>query len=270
MSIDMAIDFPNISPIIYEIGPIPIRWYSLAYIAGILLGHSYIKYLNKHSPEAISGKLLEDILIWLVLGIIIGGRLGYVLFYNFNEYWLEPLTILMTWRGGLSFHGGFLGVVSAMFWFTRKHKLEFFKVTDLIAAAFPLGIGFGRIANFINGELYGRVTNVAWGVRFPHGGEMPRHPSQLYEALGEGFIPFMILFIVVTKTNARKYKGLTTGLFLLLYASARMILEYFREPDFHLGFILPNLTMGQILSFPILLLGLVIVYIVVRRQGHHQ
>jgi phosphatidylglycerol:prolipoprotein diacylglycerol transferase len=207
-----------------------------------------------------SEKALDDWIMWAVLGIIIGGRLGYVLFYNFGYYISNPYQILAIWTGGMSFHGGLLGAIVSMFWFCKKYKIDFLKLTDILAVAAPIGLFFGRIANFINMELYGRVTTSKFGVIFPNAGSLPRHPSQLYEAFLEGLLSFVILVLLVKFTKVQDKKGLLSGLFLILYASSRIIVERFREPDEHIGFIFSYVTMGQILSLPLIVVGLVVIF----------
>jgi phosphatidylglycerol:prolipoprotein diacylglycerol transferase len=197
---------------------------------------------------------------YIILGIIIGGRLGYTVFYNPTYYLSHPLEILFTWQGGMSFHGGLIGAIIAIYLLCNKHKAIFFNIMDLIACAAPIGIFLGRIANFINGELYGRITDAPWGIVFPDGGNLPRHPSQLYEAFGEGLITFIILNIAAHKTKVLAKPGLISGIFLLLYSIARIIVENFREPDTHIGFITGGLTLGQLLSSIMLICGIYITY----------
>ncbi|MCD6035868.1 MAG: lgt [Rickettsiales bacterium] len=253
----MAIGFPDIDPIIVSFGPFAIRWYALAYVVGILGGWWYIGKLNRREPQILSAKQFDDIMLWAVFGIILGGRLGYVLFYQPAYFLSNPIEILQMWHGGMSFHGGLIGTILATYLFSRKNKLAFWSVVDLLACATPLGLGLGRLANFINGELYGRATDVAWAVMFPMGGFIPRHPSQLYEAFLEGVVLFSLLAWLALKTRARMQPGFISGVFLVGYATARMIVECFREPDEQLGFLLGgNVTMGQLLSLPMLLFGI--------------
>ncbi len=249
------LSFPNIDPVIFEFGPLAIRWYSVSYIAGILLGSLYADWLNKKPPIDNSLKVFDDFMVWLILGIILGGRLGYVLFYNISYYATNPLEILQVWQGGMSFHGGFLGVVVATFLFCKKYKVKIWILLDLLACAAPIGLFFGRIANFINGELYGRVTDSPLGMIFPYAGNFPRHPSQLYEAVLEGVILFTLLAYLAIFTKARQKTGLVSGVFVLGYAVSRGIVEFFREPDAHIGFLFANITTGQLLSIPMGLLG---------------
>lgn len=253
----MAILFPNIDPVILQLGdtPLKITWYSLSYVVGILLSWYYIKFLNK---AQISNKVIDDLITSIIIGIIVGGRLGYVLFYDFSYNMAHPLNIVRTWDGGMSFHGGLLGVIIATYIHCYIHKIKFFTVMDLLACATPIGLCFGRIANFINAELYGRTTDIAWGVVFP-GQTIARHPSQIYEALTEGLLLFIIMYLLVTKTKIREYRGMLSGVFLLLYAAFRSFIENYREPDDHIGFVFANITMGQVLSFPMILVGIILV-----------
>lgn len=251
----MSITFPDIDPVLVQIGPLAIRWYALAYVSGIVLGWWYLIRLNKRPPVILTQKALDDIMVWATLGIILGGRLGYVIFYNGSYYLHNPVEILKVWQGGMSFHGGLIGLLIAVYLMCRKEKISFIGTMDMVACVGPIGLFFGRIANFINGELYGRVTDVPWGIIFPRGGPLPRHPSQIYEALLEGLTLFLILSLLVWFTRIRHYKGAIGGVFLIGYALARMTVEQFREPDEQLGFIWGALTMGQLLSFPMLLIG---------------
>lgn len=247
--------FPNIDPIALQLGPLTIRWYALSYVAGIILGYYYIGWLNRRFPY-FDEKAKDDLIFYAVLGVILGGRIGYILFYNFPYYIDNPAHILRVWEGGMSFHGGLCGVLIAFVFFCRKHKRKWLAVMDYLAAATPIGLCLGRIANFINGELYGRVTTSAAGMIFPHSDGMPRHPSQLYEAGLEGALLFAILLIVVSRTQALKYTGLIGGLFLAGYGIARFIVEFFREPDAQLGFILGPFSMGQLLCTPMIAFGI--------------
>ncbi len=247
--------YPNIDPIIFQIGPLAIRWYSLAYLAGVLLGAWYIKYINNKPPSLKDLKPFDDLMFWAVIGIVIGGRIGYTIFYHPVYYLSEPIEILKIWKGGMSFHGGLIGLITGLFVFAKKNSYPFLAITDLAAVAAPIGLFFGRIANFINGELYGRVTDVPWAIVFPNGGPLPRHPSQLYEACTEGLLLFTILCILAHFKNIRKNRGMLSGFFLLFYSISRITMELFRQPDDNLGFIFMNFTMGQILSVPMLLIS---------------
>lgn len=257
--IDFPIILPFFDPNLIAIGPIAIRWYSLAYIFGIVFTLLLIKHFNKEK-NFISKEALDDWLFWAVLGIIIGGRLGYTLFYNFGYYIHNPLQILAVWQGGMSFHGGLIGSIVSMFLFCKKYKINFLEFTDILSIAAPTGLFLGRIANFINLELYGRVTGSNFGIIFPNAGDLPRHPSQLYEAFLEGLLLFIILFSLAKLTKIRNKSGVLSGLFLSGYGLARIFVEQFRQPDEQLGFIFGNsITMGQILSVPILLFGVAVI-----------
>lgn len=262
-----TLTFPIIDPVAIEIGPIVIRWYALAYIAGLLLGWRCCVMLTRRAPVFMTSEKLDDLLLYATLGVILGGRLGYVLFYKPAFFAANPLEILMVWHGGMSFHGGFLGVVVAAFIFARRHDIPALLLADLLAVAAPIGLFFGRIANFINGELFGRPSDVSWAIVFPHGGPLPRHPSQLYEAGLEGVVLFAILALAALATRARLRPGLLLGVFLIGYGAARSFVEVYREPDAHLGFILGPITMGQILSTPMILVGLVALIMALRRPA---
>lgn len=247
--------YPNIDPVLIHIGPLAIRWYSLAYMAGILLGWWVIaREIAVRPLENLTKKALDDIVVWAVIGIITGGRLGYVLFYKPGYYFENPLQILYVWQGGMSFHGGLIGTILAFYLFARKYNIRFLALMDLLAVAAPIGLFFGRLANFVNGELYGRVTDAYVGMIFP-GTSEPRHPSQLYEATLEGLVLFFVLLFLLKKTNLRNRVGALSGIFLIGYGLARIICEHFREPDSFLGFIYAGATMGQLLCLPMLALG---------------
>jgi phosphatidylglycerol---prolipoprotein diacylglyceryl transferase len=251
----LAIAFPEIDPIIFEIGPFAIRWYALAYIAGLVIGWRLMMRFARTPGSTVTDQNVDDFLVWATLGVILGGRLGYVIFYKPEYYLFNPTEILMVWQGGMSFHGGFIGVMVATILFTRAKKIPLMDFADLLATVAPIGLFFGRLANFINAELYGRTTDVPWGVIFPGGGDLPRHPSQLYEALLEGLLLFIIM-LVLRKTVLVKKPGFLTGVFFLGYALTRGSVEFFREPDAHLGFLAGGFTMGQFLSVPMILIGL--------------
>jgi len=249
---------PNISPVALGFGNIEIRWYSLAYLFGIILGWLYIRYISKkYDNSYLKGEVLESLNLWVVFGIVLGGRLGYVLFYNLEYYLNNIHDILQIWKGGMSFHGGLTGVIVALYLFSKFHKLDFLKITDLAAVATPIGLFLGRIANFINMELIGKPTSVAWGVIYPHE-DIARHPSQLYEALLEGLVLFLILYILIRFFDGIRKKGLLSAVFMISYGVFRMFIEHFREPDPQLGYIIENISMGQILCLPMILIGLVI------------
>lgn len=249
------LQFPDIDPVIISYGELKVTWYALAYIFGTILGGYYARYISNIYKLNISAKNIEDYITFAIIGIIIGGRLGYVLFYDIEKYLQEPMEILKTYKGGMSFHGGFIGILLASCIFAKVYRKNLFLITDLLAMAAPIGIFLGRLANFINAELYGRVTEIPWGFIFPYSDGRVRHPSQLYEALLEGMLLFIILFL-----NQKKIRnnGYLSSLFLIFYAIFRIVAEFFREPDWHIGFIFGDLTMGQLLSLPLLILGLII------------
>ncbi|MEX0298843.1 MAG: prolipoprotein diacylglyceryl transferase [Kordiimonas sp.] len=251
-----TLSYPQIDPILIEIGPLAIRWYSLAYIGGIIFAWWYIRRLSARPGAAMSALHIDDFITWAVFGIILGGRLGYVLFYNFSAYLSDPLAILRLWDGGMSFHGGFAGVFISVIIYCRKHKLDLMRVADVIAIVSPIGLLTGRLANFINGELWGRPTDVAWAMVFPsdtYG--VPRHPSQLYEAIGEGLILFLVLQYMYHKTRiAKDMPGVIAGTFIAGYGLVRLLVEFVREPDAHIGLV-AGISRGQILSVPMFLLA---------------
>jgi phosphatidylglycerol:prolipoprotein diacylglycerol transferase len=266
----LALPFPPIDPVIVEFGPFALRWYALAYIGGLLFGWWYIRHLVRNDdlwngqrrPAPVD---IDDLLVWLTVGVILGGRIGYVLFYG-EGYRDNPWEILKVWHGGMSFHGGLLGAAVAMMLFARRRRLDFWTLFDLAAAAVPVGLFLGRIANFINGELFGRVTDVPWAFVFPFGGPEPRHPSQLYEAGLEGLVLFVVLAILVFRGQALRWPGLVTGVFGIGYGLSRIVVEFFREPDAQLGYLLGDwLTMGMLLSLPLVLIGAAIVVAARRR-----
>ncbi|MBN8544016.1 MAG: prolipoprotein diacylglyceryl transferase [Alphaproteobacteria bacterium] len=247
--------FPDIDPIALQLGPLVIRWYALSYIAGIVLAYLYIGKLNARFPY-FNEKARDDLITYAVIGIILGGRIGYVLFYNFPYFMEHPSDALKIWQGGMSFHGGLLGIFAAFWLYARRHKLHWLRIMDYLAAATPIGLCLGRIANFINGELYGRVTDVSWGIVFPHAGGLPRHPSQLYQAATEGLLLFVLLYVLIRTTNIMRYRGAVGGLFLAGYGVARFVMEFFRMPDPQLGFLFGQwLTMGQLLCVPMIVAG---------------
>lgn len=252
----LALAYPDIGPIAFEIGPFVIRWYALAYIVGLLTAWRYCRWLAGKPPKSVEPIAFDDFLLWATFGVIIGGRLGYVLFYKPVFFLWNPLEILIIWQGGMSFHGGLVGVIVAMYLFTRRQGIRFFAVTDIVACTAPIGLFLGRIANFVNGELYGRPTDSPVGMIFPQDpAQLPRHPSQLYEAGLEGLVLFLLLFLLV-RASALQRGGLLSGVFLTGYALSRIIVEFFREPDDHLGFLFAGATMGQLLSLPMMLLGI--------------
>ena len=260
--------FPEIDPVAIQIGPLAIRWYALAFIAGLLAGWRYILYVQRRSPRVMTRDEVADFFTWAIIGIVAGGRLGYVSFYMAGYFLQNPLEIFFLWQGGMSFHGGLIGMVVATMLFSRKRRLPILSVADLVACAAPIGLLLGRIANFINGELYGRTTDVAWAFVFPGGGASARHPSQLYEAALEGLVLFVVLFVLARFTTARQRPGLLVGIFFTGYGISRVLVELYREPDAHLGYLLGGATMGQLLSVPVLLVGVWLVTRARRAPAH--
>ena len=246
----------NFDPVAIEIFSLEIRWYSLAYIFGILIGWLLAKkfFITKNIYSK-----FDDYITYLIIGLILGGRFGYILFYNFDFYRNNPIDIIKIWQGGMSFHGGVLGIIIASIIFARKNNDDVFEYLDVVALVSPIGIFFGRIANFINSELYGSVTNVPWAVTFINVDNLPRHPSQLYEAILEGLVLFLILFYLKTKSSNKP--GLISGLFLITYSIFRFFVEFYRMPDEQLGYILLNLSMGQVISLIFMLSGVVLFYL---------
>jgi len=256
----LVLPFPSIDPVLVSIGPFVIRWYALAYIFGILLGWLYARAIIRaeslwSGPAPMTLVDFDDFVLWVTLGIILGGRIGYVLFYNPAHFAAHPIEIVQLWSGGMSFHGGFVGCVLAVVMFARRRGISILSLGDITCAVGTIGLLLGRLANFINGELWGRTTDVPWAMVFPGGGPLPRHPSQLYEATLEGLVLLGILWLSMC-LGALKRPGLVIGLFALGYAIARIVCELFREPDPQLGFLWGGLTMGMLLSVPLLLTGI--------------
>ena len=250
---------PELDPIAISIGPIAIRWYSLAYIAGILFALFWLKKCSQ-KDKFLSEQAYDDWQFWAVLSVLLGGRFGYVFFYNPSYFLSHPLEIFAFWQGGMSFHGGLCGAIFGMWLFAKKYKIDFLKLTDCLAVAAPVGLFFGRLANFINMELYGRVSGSSFGVIFPNGGDLPRHPSQLYEAGLEGMLLFAILLSLQQFSALAKRPGFLSGSFLCLYGIFRMAIENFREPDEQIGFLWAKITMGQALSLPLIFLGIFLIF----------
>ena len=255
----LLIPYPAISPVLVNIGPFPIRWYALAYIVGLLLGWWYARALAQRAtlwgegprPQA---EGLDDLLVSLAFGVVLGGRIGYILFYNLPFFVAHPGDLIAVWQGGMSFHGGLAGAVLGAWWYAHRTRIPFLRVLDLCAAVTPIGLFLGRLANFIKPELWGRVADVPWAMVFPGAGPFPRHPSQLYEAALEGIVLFVILQIAV-RFGALRKPGAVSGLFLIGYGAARIFSEFFREPDPQLGFLFGGATMGMLLSIPLILIG---------------
>ncbi|HET9535692.1 MAG TPA: prolipoprotein diacylglyceryl transferase [Mesorhizobium sp.] len=258
-----AIAFPNIDPVIVSIGPVAIHWYGLGYIVGILFTWWYAKRLLRNArlwPEGASPMKpedLDDFIVWAAIGVVVGGRLGYILFYDFQRYLTNPLDIFAVWQGGMSFHGGFAGTALAIILFARSRGINVWTLFDVVAAGAPLALGLVRCANFINSELWGRVTDVPWAVMFPTGGPFLRHPSQLYEAALEGLVLFVMLRLLTHAFLKLKSPGFVAGAFVTGYGLSRIFVEFFREPDAQIGYLFGGwLTMGMVLSLPMVLIGL--------------
>ena len=240
---------PSIDPVIISLGFLDIRWYSMAYIVAFLLGLYLIKFFNKKIKSNITNKKLDDFLIWSIFGVILGGRMGYIIFYQFAYFIENPLYLFYIWKGGMSFHGGLIGIILSIFLFTKKNNLEFFLLADFISLVAPIGLFFGRLANFINVELIGRVTDFPFAIIYSTVDNLPRHPSQLYEALFEGIVLFLILLYVIIKNNYNLKYGYISGLFLTLYGSFRFLIEFIREPDPHIGLVFNIFSLGQIYAY---------------------
>jgi len=249
--------YPTINPTIVTIGPLQIRWYGVMYILAFLASYFLVKYQIRKKGLPIDINTVNDFFLFLIIGLIIGARLGYVIFYNLPFYFSHPLKLFAIWEGGMSFHGGLIGIIFSGLMFVKKHRVNFWEFADLISVTAPIGLGLGRLGNFINAELYGRVTNLPWGMIFPSGGVLPRHPSQLYEFFLEGILLFAILWWI--KDFPFK-KGTLFCLFLILYSILRFSIEFFREPDPQLGLLFSFITMGQILSIFMCISGLILLY----------
>jgi phosphatidylglycerol:prolipoprotein diacylglycerol transferase len=265
----LAIPFPAFDPVLISIGPFAVRWYALAYIVGILLGWLYARAIIRNerlwggvAPMSVAD--YDDFVLWVTLGIILGGRTGYVLFYNFEHFASHPAEILELWKGGMSFHGGFTGCIVAVILFARSRHIPVLSLGDVTCAVGPIGLFLGRIANFINGELWGRPADVPWAMVFPNGGPLPRHPSQLYEAGLEGLVLLAILAIAI-RAGALRRPGLIIGLFAVCYGVLRSFGEFFREPDPQLGFLWGGLTMGMLLCIPLIMFGAGLILFAMRR-----
>jgi phosphatidylglycerol:prolipoprotein diacylglycerol transferase len=264
------IPFPDLNPVLITIGPFAIRWYALAYIFGILFGWLYARAIicnqrNWAGPAPLKVEDFDDFILWVTLGIILGGRTGYVLFYNLPYFIAHPLEIFQVWKGGMSFHGGFLGCVAAVIGFATIRRMPVLSLGDITCAVAPVGLLLGRLANFVNGELWGRPADIPWAMIFPHGGPFPRHPSQLYEAGLEGLVLLMVLGLMV-RAGALRRPGLILGAFAATYAVMRSFCELFREPDPQLGFLWGGMTMGMLLSIPLFIAGILLIGFALRRQ----
>ncbi len=276
----LTLPFPAIDPVLVTIGPFAIRWYALAYIAGILLGWLYARAIIRSrtlwaGPAPMTVADYDDFVLWVTFGIILGGRVGYVLFYNFDHFLANPVEMVQLWKGGMSFHGGFLGCVLAVALFSWARGISFLSLADITCAVGPIGLFLGRLANFINAELWGRTTDVPWAMVFPGAGRLPRHPSQLYEATLEGLVLLLLLWFLM-RAGALRRPGMITGAFAILYGIARIVCEFFREPDPQLGFLWGGLTMGMVLSVPLMLAGIGFIVVALgrrplpRTRGHGQ
>lgn len=262
----MALQFPNIDPVAIQIGPVAIHWYALAYLAGFLIGWWVAKYICRLDKDALRPNQddIDDFMSWIILSVLLGGRLGYILFYNLPHYLDYPLDIFKLWQGGMSFHGALIGVITVLVLYSWKRSLPLLRLADLAAVAAPVGFFFGRIANFINGELFGRPTDAPWGMVFPHGGPEPRHASQLYEAALEGLLMFTVLFTLAHVKKIRHTPGLLSAGFMFIYGTSRFIIEYFREPDPQLGLFFDAISMGQILCLPMIFGAFLLIYVALR------
>jgi phosphatidylglycerol:prolipoprotein diacylglycerol transferase len=257
-----ALPFPAIDPVIVQIGPIGIHWYGVGYVVGILFAWWYARRLAstprlwRGDTAPIRPEDIDDFVVWAAVGVVLGGRIGYVLFYDFARYMANPFDIIALWQGGMSFHGGLLGVTVAMILFARSRGIPVFSMFDIIAAGTPVGLGLVRLTNFINSELWGRPSDVPWAIVFPNGGPEPRHPSQLYEAALEGLVLFAVLWLLVFLARRLKTPGFVAGAFICGYGLSRIFVEFFREPDPQLGYLFGGWTMGMILSTPMVLIGI--------------
>ena len=264
-SMVMALQHPNFDPVAFSIWIFDVRWYALAYITGLVLAWLYCRWMTKLPPHRLKPVDFDDFLLWATLGVVLGGRLGYILFYKPDYYLQNPLEVVFIWRGGMSFHGGLLGVLAAIGLFARSRGVSYFTLSDIVGAATPIGLCLGRIANFINGELYGRVSDVPWAMVFPFGGPEPRHPSQLYEALLEGVVLFVLLRWLTHGRGMLSAPGFVGGAFTAGYGLARIAVEFFRMPDAQIGYLAGWLTMGMLLSLPMVAAGLAIMWWATRK-----
>ena len=259
----MAIPYPHIDPVALQIGPLSIKWYGISYLAALLIGWYFIKRYNT-SPQIAPPEKIDDAIFWIMLGVIAGGRLGFVVFYQ--PELLFSFGLFAIWQGGMSFHGGLIGVCVAAFMFCRQHNIKFLLLGDLLACVAPIGLFLGRIANFINGEVYGRPSDVPWAMVFPQGGPVARHPSQLYEAFLEGIVLFLMLYALRRFFHARQFPGMLTGFFLIGYGVFRSLAELFRQPDGTIDLFFTEITYGQTLSFPMIIVGIIIIIRAIKRS----
>jgi len=265
----------NFDPVLIDLGLLQVRWYSIAYILGIIIGWMYaikiikLSTINKFNFNQIKSSLFDNLVIYLVIGIILGGRLGYVLFYNLEYYSNNFLEIFKLWQGGMSFHGGLIGVIASIIFFSKKTKTNFFKYADIVSCVAPIGIFFGRIANFINGELYGKISTLPWAVIFPNGENITRHPSQIYEAILEGILLFVVINYLALKKHLLFRTSYISGLFLILYSVLRVFAENFREPDIHLGYFFNYFSLGTLLSIISFLAGCFIIFFIKNNEQNN-
>ncbi len=258
MTLLAAIPYPDIDPVLVSIGPFAVRWYGLAYVLGFILAGLLLRRLNERWKVGLTTDQQIDIVLAAIVGLVVGARLGYVLFYGVGTYWSDPLSIFAIWDAGMSFHGGLIGILLAGYFVSRRVGVPFLRLADMGAVGAPIGLFLGRLANFINGELWGRTADVPWAMVFPGAGSLPRHPSQLYEALLEGIVLFVVMLVLARR---RRGDGFQLGMLLALYGVFRIFVEFFREPDVQLGFIVDRFTMGQLLSLPMIVAG---VWLIVR------
>ena len=265
----------NFDPVLIDLGLFQIRWYSVAYILGIIIGWIYatkiikLTTINKYNFEQIKISHFNDLIIYLVIGIVLGGRLGYVFFYNLEYYSQNLLEIFKIWQGGMSFHGGLLGIIVSIIFFSKRIKTNFFKLSDIVSCVAPIGIFLGRIANFINGELYGKISTLPWAVIFSNGGSVARHPSQIYEAILEGIILFILINYLALKKKLLFKTGYISGSFLISYSILRILSENFREPDAHLGYFFNYFSMGVMLSSITFLVGCFIIFFIKNNEQNN-
>jgi len=255
----MILTHPSIDPVIFSVSFVEIRWYGVAYLAAFLIGAYLIKVFNNNINNKINNKLIDDFFIWSIVGVIFGGRIGYVLFYQMEFFLLDPLYLIHIWKGGMSFHGGLIGIILSIFIFSKKNNISFYALSDLISMVAPIGLFLGRIANFINVELIGRITDFPFAMIYPSIDNLPRHPSQIYEALFEGIILFCILFYIHRKKIPKLNHGILSGYFLFFYGIFRFSIEFLREPDQQIGLYYNLISMGQILSIPLIIIGIMII-----------
>lgn len=261
----LSLAFPMVDPVLFELGPIKVHWYGVSYAAGLLGGIYYILYLLRHYPTTMLSQIFDGSILWVLFGIVIGGRLGHFIFYDPATFFYDPWEVLMVWRGGMSFHGGVLGVVLLTAYYAQRRHVSARALWDCYVTAAPIGLGLGRVANFINGELFGRITDSPWGVIFPRGGAFPRHATQLYEAFFEGIVLLILMNYLWKHTQLRHKPGMLTGVFAIYYACVRSLIEFVREPDY----MIMGLTAGQVLCIPLAAVGVFFIYDAKKRTKHH-